>query len=296
MTPGYSSLRLFALLSLSALPSLAVPLTATSNLVVRANTHNDYTCRSSTQPNPVVLLHGLGATYYEDLNYLETYLQSLSFCTFSITYGDYPEFPYVGGLRPIADSSAEIASFIRTVQQNTGAKKINLLGHSEGAFMSLYVPKFESGISAVVDKIVAIAPPTRGTNFGGLYNLAYIGGNLTRVLVGDILDTVGCAACNDVGTGGAAVARLNDGEPIIQKGNTATIIISRHDELVTPTSTSLVNEAGVHNLYVQDFCPLDLTGHIGEAYDTNVWNLVVSSLVGTPEKTFTCSLGGFPGK
>lgn len=27
--------------------------------------HNDFTCKSTSHPNPVVLLHGLGATYYE---------------------------------------------------------------------------------------------------------------------------------------------------------------------------------------------------------------------------------------
>lgn len=284
----------FLVLSLS-LSSQSTPTTSSPDLISRSSLYNDFTCHSLTHVNPVILLHGLGATYYEDINFLEAYLQSLDFCTFSFTYGDYPEFPYVGGLKPIANSSIEIASFISTVHQKTGAEKVDLVGHSEGAFMTLYVPKVEDGINEIVDKIVAIAPPTHGTTFGGLYDLSYIGGNLTRALVGEILDTVGCAACDDLGVGGSAIARLNDGKPILQKGNTATIIISQYDELVTPTQTAFVDEEGVRDMYVQDVCPDDPVGHIGEAYDTNVWNLVVNALEDTYDRWFPCSLGS-PGR
>jgi len=113
--------------------------------------------------------------------------------------------------------------------------------------------------------------------------------------VGVVLDTVGCAACSDLGTAGAAVTRLNDGQPIVQQGNTVTIIISTDDELVTPTTTAFVNEEGVRNMYIQDVCPNDPVGHIGEAYDTNVWNLVVNALEETPDRSFVCSRGS-PGR
>ena len=253
--------------------------------------HNNFSCKSTVYPNPVVMLHGLGATYYEDLNYLEQYLQQQGFCTFSLTYGDYALFPYVGGLMPIADSAVQIASFMQTVQSTTGASKLDVVGHSEGAFQSLYVPKFE-GVAPIIDKIVAIAPPTHGTTFDSLYNFTYIGGSLTRALVGTILDTVGCAACNDIGTGGAAVLKLNDGNPIVQPGNNVTVIISSKDELVTPTTTAFVNEAGVSNVYIQTYYPNDVSGHIGEAYDANVWALVLEWLTGTAFTTGTGNGGG----
>lgn len=255
--------------------------------------HNNYACKSAIHPNPVIMLHGLGATYYEDLNYLEQFLQGQDFCTFSLTYGDYPLFPYVGGLQPIAQSAQQIATFIQTVQSTTGAAKVDIVGHSEGAFQSLYVPKFQAGIAAMVDKIVAIAPPTHGTTFDGLYNLSYIGGPLTRTLVGTILTLVGCAACDDLGTGGAAVLRLNDGQPIVQPGNNVTVIISTKDELITPTTTAFVNEAGVSNLYVQQpYYPNDVSGHIGEAYDANIWAMVVQWLSGTAFTSGTGNGGG----
>ncbi|KAL5355517.1 secreted lipase [Aspergillus floccosus] len=274
------------------------PSLLTSTLLVTsalASSINDFSCRSSTHPNPVILHHGLGATWYEDLNVLQGWLQSQGYCTFAQTYGEYKLFPLVGGLKPIATSAAEVADYIREVASKTGADKVDLVGHSEGAFQALYVPKFEEGIAELVDKIVAVAPPTHSTTFGGLYKLAYLLGNTSRELVGTILDTVGCAACDDLGPGGAAIERLNDGEPIAQAGNEVTVIASRFDEMVTPVETAFVQEEGVRNVWVQDVCPLDPVGHIGLAYDANLWNLAKNALDGTPDREFPCVLGS-PGK
>lgn len=258
-----------------------------------ANPANNYSCSSLLHPNPVVLLHGLGATYYEDINALQSFLSGQGFCTFSLTYGSYAGSPYVGGLQHIASSALEIADLITKVHVSTGASKVDLVGHSEGAFQSLYVPKF-TGVSGIVDKIVAIAPPTHGTSFANLYTIATTLGNISTTLVQTVISTFGCNACNDLVTDGAAVVKLNTGK-IVQAGNTATIIISRDDELVTPVETAQVNEDGVRNVYIQDVCPGDPVGHIGEAYDTNTWNLVLNALENEPDKVFQCSVGS-PGK
>lgn len=270
-----------------------IPGTMAAVIPTPRTSHNNFACRSAAHPNPVVLLHGLGATYYEDLNLLEAYLQAQGFCTFSLTYGSYAGFPFVGGLEPIAQSAVEIASFVKEVQSKTGAAKIDLVGHSEGAFQSLYIPKTQ-GVAAAIDKIVAIAPPTHGTDFAGLYKLAQIGGGLTEAVVTGVLSIVGCAACNDLLPGGVAVRALSDG-PIAQPGNTVTIIASRSDELVTPTTTAFVYEPNVKNIYIQDYCPLDPVGHIGEAYDLNVWNLVLNSLESAYDRQFQCVIGS-PGR
>jgi hypothetical protein len=197
---------------------------------------------------------------------------------------------------PINESALEIGTFIHDVSTRTGAAKVDLVGHSEGGFQVLYVPKFEPGIADIVDKQIAIAPPTHGTSFAGLYNLASLFGNSSEEIVAEALDAVGCPACADLVTDGAAVRRLvGDGRPIVQLGNSLTVIASRADELVTPTSTSFVNETGVANIYIQDYCPFDPVGHIGEAYDLNVWNLVRNALNNTPDREFLCAIGS-PGR
>jgi len=230
----------------------------------------------------------LGATWYEDINVLQVELALKGYCTFSLTYGAYDGFPLVGGLKPVAESAAQIKQYIVGVLAATGAAKVDIVGHSEGGFQSLYVTKTQ-GISSRIGKVVAIAPPTHGTTFAGLYNLAPLLGIESEVHAA--LEAVGCGACSDLTNGGAAVATLNAG-PIAQPGVKYTIITSRFDELVTPTATSFVNESGVKNLYVQSSCPFDPVGHIGEAYDPNVWHLVENALSpSTATPIWFCAVG-----
>lgn len=275
--------------SLSILSVIAATTLVSATLTPDPN--NNYTCKSVH--NPVITLHGLGATYYEDINYLGDWLETQGFCVYRATYGAYPDFPLVGGFLPINESAVEIADFIKDVASGTRKDKIDLVGHSEGAFQALYVPKFEAGISGLVQRIVAIAPPTHGTNFANLYTLAQDLG--IDELVQEVLDTFGCDACSDLVDGGAAIVQLNDGSPIVQPGNDLTVIISKYDELVTPTSTSVVDEAGVRNEHVQDYCDFDPVGHIGEAYDLNVWNMVKNALEDVTAHNFVCVFGS-PGK
>jgi len=280
---------LVAVVALAGLVGVAILAPAAAN-AASAGGNNDASCvPSAAHPYPVVLLHGLGATYYEDINFLQSDLASLGYCTFSLTYGAHPGFPYVGGLRPVADSAAEIRTFVLQVLAETGASKVDLVGHSEGGFQSLYVTKTQ-GIADKIDRVVAIAPPAHGTTFSGLYNLAYIFGQAERDAVGQALTAFGCPACSDLGIGGSAVATLDSG-PIAQAGVKYTIITSRYDELVTPTSTAFVNEPGVTNEYVQDTCPFDPVGHIGEAYDLNVWHLTENALDPAHARGFFCTAG-----
>lgn len=252
--------------------------------------NNDAGCRpSAAHPDPVVFLHGLGATYYEDINFLQSDVAAKGYCTFSFTYGSPAGFPYVGGLAPIADSAAQIKAFIVQVLAETGAAKVDIVGHSEGGFQSLYVTKTQ-GIADRINRVVAIAPPTHGTTFAGLYQLAYVFGQPERDAVGQALTAFGCPACSDLGTGGAAVATLTAG-PIAQPGVTYTIITSRFDELVTPTDTAFVREPGVRNTYVQDTCPFDPVGHLGEAYDLNVWRLTENALDPAHAAPLFCTVG-----
>ncbi|MBB4688276.1 esterase/lipase family protein [Amycolatopsis jiangsuensis] len=278
--------RPFALLAASTalLAAFTVPAQAASGGV------NDSDCTpSSAHPRPVVFLHGLGATSYEDLNFLQDSVAAQDYCTFSRTYGAYPQFPVVGGLRPIADSAAEIKEFIGEVLDETGAQQVDLVGHSEGGFQSLYVPKTQ-GIADRIGSVVAIAPPAHGTTFAGLTNLAYLLGQGEREAVGKALDALGCPACDDLITDGEAVRTLTTG-PIAQPGVHYTVLTSRYDELVTPTDTAFVREPGVVNAYVQDTCPLDPVGHIGEAYDLNVWHLVTNALDPAHATKFACTAG-----
>lgn len=274
-----------------SLRSLLAATLAATTTTAAAFGINDFSCKSTTHPNPVILLHGLGATFYEDINVLQYWLQAHDYCTYSRTYGAYDGFPFVGGIKPVAESSDEIASYIQEVKEKTGADKIDLVGHSEGAIQTLYTPKFHPEVVPDLDRLVAIAPPTRGTNFAGLYQLLLDLGNNTSETVDEVLRTVGCQACPELTTNGEVTKKLNDGKPIAQEGTHLTVIASKHDELVTPVDVAFVHEEGVNNVWVQDHCKADLVGHFGEAYDTNVWNIVKNALDGTPDRDFVCLVG-----
>lgn len=151
-------LRLSAILAgLLYASALAAPVPAL-DLTIK---HNDFSCKG-TQPNPVILLHGTGATFYEDINLIDVFLQSKGFCTYSITYGAYEGFELVGGLKPVAESSQQIAEFIKEVKRKTGASKVDLVGHSEGGLQSLYTPKF-GGVASMIDHIVAVSERASST-------------------------------------------------------------------------------------------------------------------------------------
>ncbi|WP_410674901.1 esterase/lipase family protein [Amycolatopsis sp. cmx-4-68] len=257
-----------------------------------AGGNNDFACRpSAAHPNPVVLLHGTFATYYEDLNFLQADLAARGYCTFSLTYGAYPQFPFVGGLAPVAESSLEIKDFVEKVRAATGAAKVDVVGHSEGGLQAIYLAKMQ-GIQRELGQVVAIAPPTHGANASGLLTLAYT--LLGKSTWDTIVQTIGLPVFADELDGGAAIVALNTG-PVAQPGIGYTIITSRHDELVTPTETSFIREPGVRNQYVQDFCPFDPVGHIGEAYDLNVWHLVRTALDPANATPIRVCAAGSPG-
>ena len=269
---------------------LTVAGSATSAAPAPSGGYNNWSClTSAAHPQPIVLLHGLGATYYEDLgNEVAPYLAKAGYCVYGATYGATSVLgPSVGGLGHIAASGQQIGLFIRQVLAATHASQVDLVGHSEGAFMSLWVPKVD-GLARQIDRVVAIAPPTHGTTFGGLVT---VGQALNLMPEVDQFLTRGeCLACAEVIKGGSAAATLDNG-PIAQPRVSYTIITSKADELVTPTSTAFVFEPGVQNLYIQTTCPLDPVGHLGEAYDTDVEQMISNALDPGAATRVTCSVG-----
>jgi triacylglycerol esterase/lipase EstA (alpha/beta hydrolase family) len=179
-----------------------------------------------------------------------------------------------------------VSDFISQVLSETGAAKVDLVGHSEGAFLCLYVPK-ELPVAGEIGRVVAMAPPTHGTSFANLVTLSDVLGlaGLTNLILAGT-----CPACNELIDGGSAVSTLDNG-PVTQPGITYTILISRVDELVTPPTTAFVNEAGVTNEYVQDTCPYDPVGHIGLAIDSDVAQMVTNALDPPTATRVSCSFG-----
>ena len=278
--------RAIAVLLTSVL--LGVGVTATTATAALSSGFDDWSCKpSAAHPNPLVLLHGLGGNGPGNYSYLGPYLAAKGYCAFTVTYGQATPTIPVGGTVSITQSSAEIAAFVQQVRQATGAAKVDIVGHSEGAFQSIYGPKIR-GYAGQVGKVVALAPPTHGTTFGGLVSVGDFLG--LRPLVDQVLREYGCPACDELIVGGSAVDQLTTG-PIAQPGVNYTVIASRLDALVTPHETSFIREPGVTNKFVQDVCPLDLVGHVGLAFDPTVAQLVANALDPAHAKRVVCGFG-----
>ncbi len=238
-------------------------------------------------PNPVVLLHGLGAPPGGSFSYLGPELASAGYCAFTIHYGTTAPFWYPGGFAAMDASAQQIRDFITQVRTTTGAAEVDLVGHSEGGLHALYVPK-RFGLGDEVGRVVSLAPPTHGTDGSGFLTVARALG--LPPLVRPLADLFGCTACDEIAISEAFIERLNDG-PITVPSITYTVIASRYDYIVTPTATSFVQEPGVTNLTVQDVCPTDPVGHVGLVFDPGVRDLVTNALDPAHAAPVRCSYG-----
>jgi triacylglycerol esterase/lipase EstA (alpha/beta hydrolase family) len=285
------------ILKRAALAMAATALLITSATAATASTDataatssgfDNWACKpSAAHPQPLVLLHGLGGNGPGNYSYLGPYLAAKGYCAFALTYGQATPAIPVGGTVSVVQSSAEIEAFIDQVRQATGAAKVDIVGHSEGGFQSIYGPKVR-GYAAKVATVVALAPPTHGTTFAGLVSVGgYLG---LGPLVDQVLRQFGCPACDEIIVGGSAVDQLTAG-PIAQPGVRYTVIASRFDALVTPHETSFIREPGVRNEFVQDTCALDPVGHVGLAFDPTVAQLVANALDPAHTSRVVCGFG-----
>jgi pimeloyl-ACP methyl ester carboxylesterase len=101
---------------------------------------NNFGCQpSAAHPDPVVLVHGLGASAPTNWAYIGPRLVANGYCVFALSYGRDPRtrlLPYrPGGTIPIEQSSAELKAFVDRVLGATGAAKVDLVGHFEGTVM-----------------------------------------------------------------------------------------------------------------------------------------------------------------
>ena len=252
---------------------------------------NDFSCKPSAEhPDPVVLVHGLGATMGENWSYLSPILAAHGYCVFALTYGIDPREPgpYIGGVIPIEQSAPELGAFVDQVLAATGAQKVDLVGHSEGTFMPEYWLKFLGG-AAKVDRYVAMTPLYAGTNLLGAATLCDLGGAYCSSFESQFSNL--CGSCTEFLADSDMVKLLNSGPGgAAVPGVTYTTIPTKHDELVVPYTSGILNARNVTNDVLQDVCPNDLSEHVLEAFDPVVAQLVLNALDPAHAQPVSCGL------
>jgi triacylglycerol esterase/lipase EstA (alpha/beta hydrolase family) len=232
---------------------------------------NDPNCKLTPEhPRPVVLVHGLAATASENWHVFAPFLAEKGFCVYGLTYGQVAAWPGRGGIASMEDSAAQLGRFVDRVLVATGAKQVDLVGHSEGGIMPRWYLKFDGG-AAKVAHFVAWAPPNHGTNISGLTPLREFFPGFDEHLA------EACGSCPEFLPGSAFLHKLNDGGDTV--GDVRyTVIATRYDYLVTPIETSFLHGPNVHNILLQDEHPDARPDHVALAYDPTTFELTLAGL------------------
>jgi triacylglycerol esterase/lipase EstA (alpha/beta hydrolase family) len=236
-----------------------------------AETLNDPTCKLTPEhPRPVVLVHGLGATASENWHFFAPYLAGKGFCVYGLTYGQVAQWPGRGGVASMEASAAQLGAFVDKVLAATGAKQVDLVGHSEGGIMPRWYLKFNGG-AAKVAHFVAWAPPNHGTTISGLTPLReFFPGFDDRL-------AASCQSCPEFLPGSEFLRELNDGGDTVGSVR-YTVIATRYDYLVTPIETSFLHGDHVTNILLQDVNPAAVPEHLALAADPTTFDLTLAAL------------------
>src|SRR3954454_6934293 len=199
---------------------------------------NDWSCRpSAAHPAPVVLVHGTFEGAFDNWLAVSPQIKAAGYCVFALDYGNR-------GTGDIPTSAGQLARFVDAVLAATGARKVSLVGHSQGGMMPRWYIKFLGGASKV-DDLVGLAPSNHGTTNPGAF--------VTGATI--------CEACAQQMAGSAFMQRLNGGDETPGRVS-YTVIETRYDEVVTPyTSAFLAGGANTANILLQDACPAEVIDH-----------------------------------
>ncbi|MGI9097478.1 MAG: esterase/lipase family protein [Solirubrobacteraceae bacterium] len=240
---------------------------------------NDFSCRpTAAHPRPVVLVHGLIGNMTDNWPAMSPLLKNNGYCVFALTYGTAPELGFPldqrGGLTAIELSAQTLSTFVDRVLAATGAREVDIVGHSEGTIMSDYYAKFLGG-AAKIGRFVGIAGLYRGTNVAGLARLEPLA---RRLGVTAPLDSH-CRACIQLLDNSPFIAKLNSGaDGAAVRGVTYTNIVTRYDKLVVPYTSGMLNAANATNIVVQAGCKLDFSDHLSIVAERNTAGHMLNAL------------------
>jgi triacylglycerol lipase len=196
-------------------------------------------CRPPAQhPAPVILVHATFAATSWQL--IAPALADRGYCVFTFGYGNL-------GTGEITTSARELSGFVDQVLARTGARRVSIVGHSEGGMMPRDYIKFLGGTRKVED-LIGLSPSNHGTTN-------------PLILEGAAL---GCTACAEQeAVGSSFLKRLNQGDETPAPVD-YTVVQTVYDAIVTPyTSAFLQGPASrVTNVELQTRCPNDYIDHL----------------------------------
>jgi len=254
---------------------------------------DDWSCEPGARhPRPVVLVHGTYENAYSNWSALSPRLRAEGYCVFAGNFGA-PRGDVVKGRAAVPRSAVELARFVDRVLARTGARQVDLVGHSQGGgILPRYYLKFAGGTEPgdparnKVHHLIGIAPANHGSTVSGLATL----GRRLHILA-PAAEFGGQALADQ--TIGSPVNRRLDAGGDTMPGVRYTTVVTRRDRIVTPYERQYLSPARsgdpVTNITVQDVCPGNRAGHMGSPYDPVVLRLVSNALDPTAARRPDCA-------
>lgn len=203
---------------------------------------NDFGCKPAKgHTRPVILVHGTGGDMTISWNLFSPVLAADGYCVFALDYGGR-------GTGPIEDSAVELGAFVDRVLNATGARKVAIVGHSQGGMMPRQYMRFGGGASKVAE-LIGLVPSNHGT---------------TNPLAPFV---PGCVACRQQVAGSDFITKLNEGDETPGRKVSFTQITTRYDAVVTPFTSAFLAGPKTTNVLLQDKCPGDFVEHLAIIYD-----------------------------
>jgi triacylglycerol esterase/lipase EstA (alpha/beta hydrolase family) len=236
----------------------------------------------------VVLVHGTFENQRMNWNALAPLLANNGYCVFALTYGNDPTagFPrdQFGGLPPMEQSAAQLSTFVNKVLAATHTKKVDIVGHSEGATMPDYYIEYLGG-AAKVKRYVGVSGVKHGTTLHGVGTLAAQVETLFATGGSPIAGT--CGSCDQFLVGSAYIKKVEARAPA--PGVIYTNLATNYDELVTPPSASFLKGTNVTNILMQDGCALDASDHLSIISSKRTGRIILNALDPAHAKPVGCS-------
>ena len=169
------------------------------------------------------------------------------------------------GTGDIRESARALNRFADGIRSQTGAARVDLVGHSQGGLVGRAYIKYEGG-AAEVDSLVSLGTPHYGTSLANIARFFSLG------------TCVGITSCHQMATGSSFLNDLNAGDDTV--GNVRyTNIYTSFDEVVFPVTNATMQD-GATNVRVQSQCWARVVGHLGLITDGTVYSGVSDALAG----------------
>ncbi|GGG81509.1 esterase/lipase family protein [Corynebacterium pelargi] len=237
-----------------------------ARLPARGLFEDDWRARPSKQhPYPVILIHGTGVTKGDWME-LGQDLREEGYAVFA------PDFGFRSTVL-VEESTEQVAAYIHAVLTVCEAKKVILVGHSQGGIIARYWMHHLGG-ARHTHHLISLAAPHHGTLHGGVMNplsKTKRGSEVMDSLISGFFGQSGFQMLKD----SELIQALNaKGETL--EGVHYSCIATRTDSIIQPVESGFLD--GARNIYLQQVDRNAIVRHEDLPYDPRSRQLVLAEI------------------